>query len=341
MTAPQDLTTDLFCFRHLYKHTVRGSSGPEELIRLTNTWTEKRFSFDLIFKHILTVTASENQVALLSQCLTDPKDTQKICAGVKNWIYISHVPLLPQQQNPTIVLKEACIFCSADQVLFTRTDFTTNLKTATITLLSLLHKGRLQPKIFTNVSETAVIFACQVLGMVTEKVLKQCVTSTLPLLLNLPFQHFAPWEVQLSPSIIIADRPRRERLFPEFRHLQYPKLERESCLGIASKFFAPLEAIPNVLNTAKSALHSKCSLVPAQPKLWEGLHHVALLLGTLTGGARCHAAAWEGRTSRGKLGSQHNHSVALSETRLFFFLLNTPSALFPRTDCTVCILFIK
>lgn len=84
MTAAQDLTTDLFCFRHLYKPTVRGSSGPEELIRLTNTWTEQRFPFDLIFKHILTVTASENQVALLSQCLTDPKDTQKICAGVKN-----------------------------------------------------------------------------------------------------------------------------------------------------------------------------------------------------------------------------------------------------------------
>lgn len=71
-----------------------------------------------------------------------------------------------------------CISRSADQVLFARTDFTTNLKTATITLFSLLHKGRLQAKIFTNVSETAVIFVCQVLRMVTEKVLKHCYFNT-------------------------------------------------------------------------------------------------------------------------------------------------------------------
>lgn len=149
---------------------------------------------------------------------------------------VSHVPLLPQQQKPTVFLKEMCISCSADQVLFTRTDFTINLRTATITLFSLLHKGRLQPKIFTNVLETAVIFACQVLRMVTEKVLKHCVISTLPLLLNLPFQHFAAWEVQLSPGIIIPNRPPCERLFPECGHLPYIKLERESCLGIASGF---------------------------------------------------------------------------------------------------------
>ena len=36
MIAPQDLTMDLFYFRHLLKHTVRDNSDPEELTRLTN-----------------------------------------------------------------------------------------------------------------------------------------------------------------------------------------------------------------------------------------------------------------------------------------------------------------
>lgn len=72
----------------------------------------KKSSFDHVFKNRLSIAPSENQVALLRQCLTDAKVTQKICAGVKSWIYVSHVPLLPQQQNPTIFLKETCISCS-------------------------------------------------------------------------------------------------------------------------------------------------------------------------------------------------------------------------------------
>lgn len=197
----------------------------------------KKSLFNHIFKHILSITQSEHQVASVSQCLTDPKDTQKICAGVKSWIYVFHVPLLPQQQNSTVFSRETCIFCSADQVLFTRTDFTTNSKPATITHFSLLHKGKLQPEIFTNALETAVIFARQVLRTVTEKVLKHCVISTLPLLLNLPFQHFAPWEVQISPGITIPDRPPCEGLFPECDHLPLPANRERICVRNSFKGF--------------------------------------------------------------------------------------------------------
>lgn len=127
----------------------------------------------------------------------DPKDAQKVFPGFKCWISVSHVPLLPQQQSCTVFLKEMCVLCSADQVLSTRTHFTTNLKTVTITLFWLLHKGRLQRKIFTNVWGTAVTFPSQVLRALTEGSIETqcyCNTSTV---VKPPFHHFGSQKVQL------------------------------------------------------------------------------------------------------------------------------------------------
>lgn len=183
---------------------------------------------------------------------------------------------------------------------------------------SLLHKERLQPKIFTNVSETAVTFACQVLGMVTEKVLKHCyfntssvfkpAISTFCYLGSSAFtRHYYSWQTTLWKAV------------SRMQASSIPKTRERILFRNSFKVFVPGKAIPNVLTTAKLAFHSKSSLVLACPKLWEGLHHIALLLGTLTGAAQYTLTAWEGRTSRGKLRPQHSHSMALSETSLFFF----------------------
>lgn len=173
---------------------------------------------------LLSVTLSENQFSLWNQCINNINNTQKICAGVKSWIYISYVPPLPQQQSLTIFLQEAFISWSAGQVLFTRTDFTTNLKTATITLFPLLHKGRLQPEIFTSVIEKPVIFTREVLWMVTGKMLKQPAIPTLPLLLSLSFQHFCLCKSSAFNWIVIPETLCCIGLFPECWHLQYLKL---------------------------------------------------------------------------------------------------------------------
>lgn len=140
-------------------------------------WTEKKSCSDHVFKYTHTMTSLENRVALQSQCLRILRMHRKF-ALILSTEFVSLVPLLPQQQSRTVFLKETWIFCSADQVLFTGTYFTTNLKTVTISLCSLLHKGRLQPKIFTNVLGTAVTFSSQVLRVMTEKVLKHSVMAT-------------------------------------------------------------------------------------------------------------------------------------------------------------------
>lgn len=123
---------------------MRHSSGPKELTHLTN----KIFKLCEQKKNPLLTTSlntNYNDIIGKPSCFTesmpkDPKDAQKVCPGFECWVSVSHVPLLPQQQNCTVFLKEMCIFCSADQVLFTRTYFTTNLKTVTITLFPLLHR---------------------------------------------------------------------------------------------------------------------------------------------------------------------------------------------------------
>lgn len=119
MLAPGDLTTDLFCFGHLNKHTVRHSSGPKDLTCLTNKIVkvcEQKKSPPLI----MSLNTHYNHIIRKPSCFTesmpkDPKDAWKVCPGFKSHL---HFPctMLPQQQNLTVLLKELCISCSADQV---------------------------------------------------------------------------------------------------------------------------------------------------------------------------------------------------------------------------------
>lgn len=154
----------------IWTNTVRHSSGPKGLTnKIVKVGEQNKCP------HLTTSSNTHsNDITWKPSCFTeslpkDPKDAQKVFPGFKRWISVSHVPLLPQQQSCIVFLKETCILCSDDQVLFTRTHFTTNLKTVTITLFWLLHKGRLQPKVFINVWGTAVTFPSQVLRVLTEE----------------------------------------------------------------------------------------------------------------------------------------------------------------------------
>lgn len=70
-----------------------------------------------------------------------------------------------------------------------------------------------------------------------------------------PFTILVPGKFSFHQEV--PDRTPCERLFPEWGYLPYLKVETESCLEIASKFSPPIEAILNVLNTAKCSLHGK------------------------------------------------------------------------------------
>lgn len=178
-----------------------------ESLQIQSTWTRYLDRMKvLVSPHhlktgLLSVTLSENQVFLWIQYINIATKYRKSVLESK---VESTFPMYYRCLSNKTLLSSYKRLSSPDQLVrcFSRTDFTTNLKTATITLLSLFHKGRLQPEIFISVTEKPVIFTCQVFRMVTGKVLKQHAIPTLTLLLNLSFQHFVHWKVQLSIELL-------------------------------------------------------------------------------------------------------------------------------------------
>lgn len=144
-------------------------------------------------------------------------------------------------------------------------------------------------------------------------------------------RHYHSWQTTLWKAL------------SRMQAFSYLKLERDSCSGMASKFFfSPVDATPNVLNVKISLAFKELprsnmsqglgGTTPHKPCFWG--HQLELLSAhALLGKAGPPASSHDSSTIQWHYQKPHSF--------FFFFFWNTPSPLFPSTHCPVCIFFIK